>query len=100
MLVAQDRSTLQSFSNMQVTIVIEAEQYIYINKWGSEGTNTGQFRHPFGIAMGKDNLVYVSDSYNDRIQVFTTNGTYIKSIGSSGNTRAPLINTGTFSPSS
>ena len=50
---------------------------ILINTWGSVGKNNGEFNHPTGIAIGNDGTIYVSDTYNNRIQLFTSNGTFI-----------------------
>ena len=36
------------------------------------GTEPGQFRLPIGIAAGPDGKLYVVDSDNARVQVFTT----------------------------
>lgn len=38
--------------------------------WGNPGKRTGEFMYPNGIAIDKDENVYVSDSNNTRIQVF------------------------------
>jgi len=38
---------------------------------GGEGAGPGQFRMPVGLAVGPDNRLYVLDSDNARVQVFT-----------------------------
>jgi len=42
----------------------------FLGMWGSEGSGTGQFRTPFGVAVAPDGTVYVVDQGNDRIQAF------------------------------
>ena len=37
----------------------------------------GEFSSPFGIATDSSGNVYVADTDNNRIQKFTSNGTYI-----------------------
>ena len=50
-----------------ITLVLEAE-------WGGEGSEPGQLDHPSGVAVGPDGDVYVADSGNARVQVFTRDG--------------------------
>ena len=49
----------------------------FITKWGSRGSDDGQFRFPTGIAVDQSGNVYVADSWNDRIQKFTPDGEFI-----------------------
>src|SRR5947208_1651860 len=60
------------------------EHYVFMTKWGTLGTDNGQFRDAGGI--GVDNLghIYVVDSGNDRIEKFDSNGTFITTWGSLG----------------
>jgi DNA-binding beta-propeller fold protein YncE len=44
----------------------------------------GQFYYPARVAVGPDNLVYVADSYNNRVQVFTPEGTFVRKWGGMG----------------
>ena len=43
----------------------------YINCFGSEGLNIGQFNCPYGIAVSPNGKIYVSDCGNKRIQIFS-----------------------------
>ena len=42
----------------------------------------GQFREPWGIAVGADGTVFVSDTWNGRIQVFDSQGNFLRKWGS------------------
>lgn len=57
----------------------------YLSKWGSNGTENGKFRSPYAIALSMTgnqvNEVFVSEWDNHRIQVFDSNGTYLRTIG-------------------
>ena len=58
--------------------------YQFVAKWGSSGSDDGQFSWPMGITVGKDGYVYVVDMLNRRIQKFTTSGTFVTKWGSKG----------------
>ena len=41
-----------------------------ISSFGTKGSGPGQFDQPRGIAVDKNGVVYVSDSRNNRLQLF------------------------------
>lgn len=59
-----------------------ASQPVYCGEWGSHGTGPGQFNYPCGIAVDANGDVYVADTYNCRIQKFTSSGVYLTEWGS------------------
>lgn len=54
-----------------------AEQYLFQSMWGSSGSGDGQFVRPNAVALDSSGNVYVIDEDNDRIQKFTSTGTFI-----------------------
>jgi len=50
----------------------------WVKSWGEHGTGPGQFRLPHAIAVDRDNNVYVGDRSNRRIQVFDTEGRFLR----------------------
>jgi hypothetical protein len=55
----------------------------FLRKWGTGGSDPGQFVRPEGLAV--DSLhVFVSDQGNNRIQVFTKDGSFVHQWGGSG----------------
>jgi uncharacterized protein (TIGR03663 family) len=61
------------------------EAHIELNTvqvWGTIGTESGQFNHPRGIAVGPDGYIYVVDSDNHRVQVFDGEGIFVRQWGS------------------
>ena len=65
-----------------------------LRRWGKPGSGPGEFRfialgpNPAAtmgkIAVGPDGKVYVSDSGNGRVQVFTPQGRFVRQLGSYG----------------
>ncbi len=81
-------------------IVVFGPDGTFLRQWGStckldtgEGCvdgGKGQFNEPWGIAVGADGSVYVSDTWNHRIQKFTNTGEFVTMWGSFGSTGGEL----------
>jgi streptogramin lyase len=50
----------------------------WVKSWGDKGTGPGQFRIPHTIVIDRDDHIYVGDRTNRRIQVFDTEGTFLR----------------------
>ena len=48
---------------------------------GDSGSANGQFLAPQDVDLGPDGLIYVADSDNFRVQVFDSNGNYLRRLG-------------------
>ena len=68
----------------------------YLFGWGSFAVGErgqapgGTFNQPWGIAVGPDGNVYVADTWNHRIQVFTPEGEFIRAWGQLGQLEAAI----------
>ena len=52
--------------------------------FGKEGTDHGMFKYPRGVAVTNKDEIVVADEYNNRVQVFDSNGTFLRSFGDVG----------------
>lgn len=52
----------------------------FIKSWGGKGKEPGKFDVAHGIAFDAKGQLWVTDRENQRIQVFDTNGTFVKEI--------------------
>ncbi len=52
----------------------------WLGSWGAPGDQPGQFNTPHSIAMDAQDNMYVADRGNRRIQVFDTNGKFLRQI--------------------
>jgi sugar lactone lactonase YvrE len=53
--------------------------------FGQASTREGEFYRPFGVAVTENSELLVSDTYNNRVQVFDLNtGSFINKIGAAG----------------
>ena len=50
----------------------------WVKSWGSKGTSPGQFQIPHAIVIDRNNNIYVGDRTNRRIQVFDTDGKFLR----------------------
>ncbi|MHA2424110.1 MAG: 6-bladed beta-propeller [Candidatus Thorarchaeota archaeon] len=64
---------ITEFVNNRVSVFDYAGAFRYTI--GSPGAARGEFNGPYGIEIGPDDLLYVSEQFNGRIQRFFKNGT-------------------------
>jgi sugar lactone lactonase YvrE len=48
-----------------------------VRQWGTPGSGPGQFKLPHGIAIDRDNMIYVADRENGRVQKFDLEGNFL-----------------------
>ena len=58
-------------------------QWQKILTFGEPGNESGQFQYPLCISIASNDLLYIADLNNNRIQIFTCFGQYLSSIDSS-----------------
>ena len=58
---------------------------LYLKKvWARDTSADGDLNGPMGLRFDKDDNLYISDSFNHRIQVFTKDGTFLRKFGEFG----------------
>ena len=50
----------------------------WVMQWGTRGTGSGQFNTPHSIVIDRNDNVYVGDRGNRRVQVFDTEGKFLR----------------------
>jgi hypothetical protein len=86
--------------SQRVTVISPAGTVL--RRWGQPGSGPGQFRFiPFDpstpadvqgkIAVGPDGSVYVSDSGNGRVEVFTPQGRFVRQFGTYGSGQGQFL---------
>lgn len=57
---------------------------LFRTKWGTEGSEDGQFLIPEGIDIDSAGNIFVADTGNSRIQKFDSDGNFITKWGTEG----------------
>ncbi|MEA2448984.1 MAG: tripartite motif-containing protein 71 [Thermoleophilaceae bacterium] len=58
----------------------------FISSFGSVGAGPGQWNNPHGLGVTPQGEIYVGDTNNHRIDVFTTDGGFVRSFGTTAGT--------------
>src|SRR5207244_1981198 len=82
-LLALALATLLPIAQAPAAFAAEAPP-TFETKWGTSGSANGQFQFPQGISADASGNNYVADTYNHRIQKFTTSGVPLAGWGSEG----------------
>jgi DNA-binding beta-propeller fold protein YncE len=70
-------------------LVYDADTYKLLRRMGKGGqkhalTDAGNFAAPSNVAVDKDGNVYVTDTLNDRVEIFDADGGFISTFGKNG----------------
>ena len=75
---------LSACAKKSFVVVPKFGPYTLVRSWGAIGTGDGQFQGPTDVAIGPSGGLYVTDTWNHRIQVFDEAGRYLFQWGDSG----------------
>jgi len=70
-------------------LVYDADNYKLLRRIGTSGknhklTSPGDFSLPTHVAVDKEGTVYVTDTLNNRVEIFDADGTFIREFGKGG----------------
>ncbi len=76
-------------AGLDQVLVYDADKLTLIRKMGTAGkkhslTEPGQFAAPENVALDSDANLYVTDMYNNRVEVFDADGNFIRAWGKQG----------------
>ena len=66
------------------TVILKPFQVKPVLSFGKEGSSDGMFQYPLGVAVSDGDEIVVADQSNYRVQVFDSNGTFLRSFGHQG----------------
>src|SRR3990170_8212976 len=68
------------------------KKYEFIDRWGSKGSGDGEFDVPHSMTFDKFGNIYITDTHNNRIQKFSSEGKFITKWGTQGSGDGEFIN--------
>ena len=73
------------------TVIVKPFEVRPVLSFGKEGSGDGMFKYPFGMAVNDKDEIVVADCNNHRVQVFDSNGTFLRSFGHQGENAGEFI---------
>ena len=71
-------------------VEVKPRQYRPVLSFGQKGSAAGMLSMPWGVAVNERNEIAVTEIGNHRIQVFSSDGTYLRSFGRKGDKQGEL----------
>ena len=66
------------------TVIVKPFDVKPVLSFGQQGSGDGMFHYPLGVALNERDEIVVADEFNHRVQVFDSNGTFLKYFGHQG----------------
>ena len=66
------------------TVTVKPFQVKPVLSFGKQDSGDGMFKYPLGVAVSDKDQIVVADQLNHRVQVFDSNGTFLRSFGHKG----------------
>jgi DNA-binding beta-propeller fold protein YncE len=86
---AENRFLYVADTQLDQVLVYDADTYKLLRRIGTTGkdhtlTDPGNFSKPTNVALDKEGNLYVTDTLNDRVEIFDADGTFIRTFGKNG----------------
>ena len=76
----------------QFIVRVKPFQFRPVSSFGGEGSSVGKFSSPWGVAVNANDEIAVTDQSNYRVQIFSSEGKFLKSFGKKGNNAGEFDN--------
>ena len=67
------------------TVKVQPFQVRPVLSFGKQGSSVGMFQSPCGVAVNAKDEIAVAENLNHRVQIFSSDGNYLRSFGRKGN---------------
>ena len=71
-------------------VEVKPRQFRPVLSFGQQGSSYGMLNKPWGVAVNKRDEIAVTEVGNNRVQIFSSDGTYLRSFGWKGNKHGEL----------
>ena len=78
-------------SGSPFTVQVKPRKYKPVLSFGIKGSSAGMFYRPWGVAVNERNEIAVTVITNQKVQIFSSDGTYLRSFGRDGNQEGEFI---------
>ena len=81
----------EQVSGSPFTVQVKPRKYKPVLSFGIKGSSAGMFYRPWGVAVNERNEIAVTVITNQKVQIFSSDGTYLRSFGRDGNQEGEFI---------
>ena len=76
----------------QFIILVKPFHFRPVSAFGEQGLSVGKFNGPWGVAVNANDEIAVTDQSNHRVQIFSSEGKFLRSFGKKGDNAGELNN--------
>ena len=85
------RSSSPEHEAYSQAIPLQQFQFKPVSFFGGFGSSEGKLSYPWGVTVSNTDEIAVTDQLNHRVQIFDSNGNYLRSFGSCGASQGKFI---------